>query len=321
MTTSERAAGATGRAWSGSWTFRWSRTGSGRSSRTAPAQGRRRPRRSPPTPPTGPCRRRAVQAGRAGAHRRLPRRTAGPGRGRGGGRAVRRVERGAVRAGGGGAVDRRTGPWSGWSRRSGRTRRARQRLRRRAPRAGSPYGPIRGPTTPGGSCPQPWRADTFTRRRGGAGIAVTPGPAFAVDPNRDARTRSGSGSRRLCRRIWRGRCGRSPTSQRAVPPVSQAVGATVETEGEEQPGDRAQGGGEGVVDRARGRAGDAGRAGRRGSAGGRRRRRRRAARRPGPCRGRSRVTARRRQRRRRCRRRRATSAPTGSQKPATSSTR
>jgi DNA-binding transcriptional MocR family regulator len=32
--------------------------------------------------------------------------------------------------------------------------------------------------------PAPWRADTFTAAAAAHGIAVTPGPAFAVDPNR-----------------------------------------------------------------------------------------------------------------------------------------
>ena len=32
--------------------------------------------------------------------------------------------------------------------------------------------------------PAPWRADTFTAAAAALGIAVTPGPAFAVDPNR-----------------------------------------------------------------------------------------------------------------------------------------
>jgi DNA-binding transcriptional MocR family regulator len=32
--------------------------------------------------------------------------------------------------------------------------------------------------------PAPWRADTFTAAAAAHGIAVTPGPAFAVDPAR-----------------------------------------------------------------------------------------------------------------------------------------
>lgn len=32
--------------------------------------------------------------------------------------------------------------------------------------------------------PAPWRADTFTAAAAGHGIAVTPGPAFTVDPHR-----------------------------------------------------------------------------------------------------------------------------------------
>lgn len=32
--------------------------------------------------------------------------------------------------------------------------------------------------------PSPWRADTFAAAAARQGIAVTPGPAFAVDPHR-----------------------------------------------------------------------------------------------------------------------------------------
>lgn len=98
----------------------------------------------------------------------------------------------AVRSGGGardGSRWRRpcggpgTGPWTGWWRRSGRTRPMRQRI------LAAHLGTFAVRTDPHAyfawwELPSPWRADTFTAAAAAHGVAVTPGTAFAVDPHR-----------------------------------------------------------------------------------------------------------------------------------------
>lgn len=104
-----------------------------------------------------------------------------------------------------------TGRCSGWWRRNARTLRCDSDW---SPSSSpvSAYGPIRGPTSPGGNCPPP-----------GARTPSRPRPPHTASPSRRAppspstrtapRPPSDSGSRRPRCRIFGGRCGRLPTSQ------------------------------------------------------------------------------------------------------------
>src|SRR4051812_25319032 len=226
-------------------TFPSWRTASGRSSR-------RTTTRSPPSPPPSPMSSTVSPSGsRPGSPSAFSSyRKSGWTRWRTPSAPVGGVRGGSRwRRGGGG---RWTGPWRGWSRRSGPTRRAGSGCWPSA-WAGSPYGPIRARTTPGGNSRPPGGRTPSRpppRRSGSPSRPGPPSPSTRTAP----RTRSGSGSRRPLCRIWNGPCGPSPGSRPAVPTTEPAGQGHREPDGHEQPGDRAQGGGQGVVDGAHGRA-------------------------------------------------------------------